>query len=183
MMARSTCSNQRPDTLVQDQIRQINEPSCDARPDHTLGQIRSFGDVGSMSGLPESGHGWRLLSSRPNSSCAPPVYSPDGPCPHQARGCPRIHVDSQVAVALHGLPGPPGNDGDGALSRYSPAPAPAASRARSAFCFASRSSPVCWSTTLIPQRIFRCWPQQFRSRLVRLAQMVFRLSDCRPITA
>jgi hypothetical protein len=24
---------------------------------HRLGQIRSFGDVGSMSGLPESGHG------------------------------------------------------------------------------------------------------------------------------
>jgi hypothetical protein len=25
-----------------------------------LGQIRSFGDVGSMSGSPESGHGWAI---------------------------------------------------------------------------------------------------------------------------
>src|SRR5262245_21353477 len=27
---------------------------------HRLGQTRSFGDVGSMSGLPESGHGWAI---------------------------------------------------------------------------------------------------------------------------
>jgi hypothetical protein len=27
-----------------------------------MGQIRSFGDVGSMSGLPESGHGWTKQS-------------------------------------------------------------------------------------------------------------------------
>jgi hypothetical protein len=26
-----------------------------------VGQTRSFGDVGSMSGLPESGHGWAIL--------------------------------------------------------------------------------------------------------------------------
>jgi hypothetical protein len=26
-----------------------------------IGQTRSFGDVGSMSGLPESGHGWTIL--------------------------------------------------------------------------------------------------------------------------
>jgi len=30
-------SNQRPDTLMQDRIRQIDETSCTARPDHTLG--------------------------------------------------------------------------------------------------------------------------------------------------
>src|SRR5262249_22600203 len=43
-------------------------------PMSALGRIRSFGDVGSMSGLPESRHGWRCMSSRPNSSCAPPGY-------------------------------------------------------------------------------------------------------------
>ncbi len=38
MVARSTTrSNQRPDTLMQDRIRQIDETSCDARPDHTCG--------------------------------------------------------------------------------------------------------------------------------------------------
>ena len=40
MMARSTCSNQRPDTLVQDRICQVDETSCNARPDHTLGHTR-----------------------------------------------------------------------------------------------------------------------------------------------
>jgi hypothetical protein len=39
MMAGSTCSNHRPDTLMQDHIRQIEEPSCDARPDHTSGSL------------------------------------------------------------------------------------------------------------------------------------------------
>jgi hypothetical protein len=37
MMARSTCSNQRPDTLMQDRICQVDETSCNARPDHTFG--------------------------------------------------------------------------------------------------------------------------------------------------
>jgi hypothetical protein len=37
MMVGSTCSNHRPDTLMQDHIRQIEEPSCDAWPDHTVG--------------------------------------------------------------------------------------------------------------------------------------------------
>ena len=38
MVARSTTrSNQRPDTLMQDRIRRIEETSCNARPDHTLG--------------------------------------------------------------------------------------------------------------------------------------------------
>ena len=36
MMARSTCSNQRPDTLMQDRICQVDETSCNARPDHTF---------------------------------------------------------------------------------------------------------------------------------------------------
>ena len=30
-------SNQRPDTLMQDRFRQIDEISCNARPDHTFG--------------------------------------------------------------------------------------------------------------------------------------------------
>src|SRR5215468_8598077 len=37
MMARSTCSNQRPNTLMQDRICQVDETSCNARPDHTFG--------------------------------------------------------------------------------------------------------------------------------------------------
>jgi hypothetical protein len=32
-------SNQRPDTLMQDRISQVDETSCNARPDHTLGSI------------------------------------------------------------------------------------------------------------------------------------------------
>ena len=30
-----------------------------------VGQTRSFGDVGSMSGLPKSGHGWALYEYTP----------------------------------------------------------------------------------------------------------------------
>ena len=38
MMARSpTRSDQRPDTLTQDRICQVDQTSCNARPDHTLG--------------------------------------------------------------------------------------------------------------------------------------------------
>src|SRR3974377_799554 len=39
MMAGSTCSNQRPDTLMQDRITRIAKTSCTARPDHTNGSI------------------------------------------------------------------------------------------------------------------------------------------------
>jgi len=39
MMAGSTCSNQRPDTLMQDRIARIDETSCTARPDRTLGSF------------------------------------------------------------------------------------------------------------------------------------------------
>jgi hypothetical protein len=40
MMARSiTRSNQKPDTLMQDRIRRIDETSCPARPDHTNGSF------------------------------------------------------------------------------------------------------------------------------------------------
>src|SRR6266404_30000 len=42
MMARSTTrSNQRPDTLMQDRICQVDETSCNARPDHTSGSSAS----------------------------------------------------------------------------------------------------------------------------------------------
>jgi hypothetical protein len=38
MVARSTRSNQRPDTLMQDRrADRSTKPSCDARPDHTFG--------------------------------------------------------------------------------------------------------------------------------------------------
>ena len=43
MMARSTTrSTQRPDTLMQDRICQVDETSCNARPDHTFGSFASF---------------------------------------------------------------------------------------------------------------------------------------------
>jgi hypothetical protein len=32
-------TNQRPDTLMRDRYRRIDELSCDARPDHTFGSI------------------------------------------------------------------------------------------------------------------------------------------------
>jgi len=42
-MARSTTrSNQRPDTLMQDRICQVDETSCNARPDHTSGSKAPF---------------------------------------------------------------------------------------------------------------------------------------------
>src|SRR4029453_1758318 len=37
MMARSRRSNERPDTVMQDRINQVDETSCTARPDHTVG--------------------------------------------------------------------------------------------------------------------------------------------------
>src|ERR1700732_89071 len=57
MMARSTTrSNQRPDTLMQDRICQVDETPCNARPDHTSGSfstelgrpchVRLWGDLG-----------------------------------------------------------------------------------------------------------------------------------------
>src|SRR5688572_974209 len=39
MMARSRRSNQRPDTVMQDRVNQVDETSCNARPDHTDGSI------------------------------------------------------------------------------------------------------------------------------------------------
>src|SRR6185295_16110447 len=64
MMARSRRSNQRPDTLMQDRYRQIDELSCDAWPDHTYGSITSvdqcqwhFGftlDSGHVAALPRT---------------------------------------------------------------------------------------------------------------------------------
>jgi hypothetical protein len=39
MVARSTRSNQRPDTVMQDRINRVDEFSCTARPDHTVGSI------------------------------------------------------------------------------------------------------------------------------------------------
>src|SRR4030081_3327698 len=66
MMARSTTrSNQRPDTLMQDRICQVEETSCDARPDHTFG---SKSEELSMSTCfrvtPESGHRSMQLACR-----------------------------------------------------------------------------------------------------------------------
>src|ERR1700704_3467881 len=54
MMARSTTrSNQRPDTLMQDRICQVEETSCNARPDHTLGvKLRRTQCEQMSSGLP-----------------------------------------------------------------------------------------------------------------------------------
>ena len=55
MMARSpTRSTQRPDTLMQDRICQIDEISCNARPDHTLGQTEKSDRPPSRSVLPQN---------------------------------------------------------------------------------------------------------------------------------
>src|SRR5215471_9622088 len=53
MMARSTtCSNQRPDTLMQDRTSaHSTKSSCNARPDHTLGQERTSAGYLAMSAL------------------------------------------------------------------------------------------------------------------------------------
>src|SRR4051812_13925101 len=70
MMARSKRSNQRPDTLMQDRYRQIDELSCDARPDHTLGQVRPISNVRSTSALPLIAtrlRKWRHFASGPFS--------------------------------------------------------------------------------------------------------------------
>ena len=58
MMARSTTrSNQRPDTLMQDRICQVDETSCNARPDHTLGSITSFwGEADNFRSTPMNEH-------------------------------------------------------------------------------------------------------------------------------
>src|SRR6516165_12267580 len=48
-------SNQRPDTLMQDRIARVEETSCTARPDHTLGSKasdRRAGRVRGMSAVP-----------------------------------------------------------------------------------------------------------------------------------
>jgi len=42
MMARSTRSNQRSDTLMRDRTAGSTKTSCTARPDHTLGSFASF---------------------------------------------------------------------------------------------------------------------------------------------
>ena len=52
MMARSTRFKQRPDTLMQGHHRQFAEPSCDARPDHTLGQTQTTNRLGDKSASP-----------------------------------------------------------------------------------------------------------------------------------
>jgi transposase len=43
---------QRPDTLMQDRICQVEETSCNARPDQHVGQSRRFRDVSDESGSP-----------------------------------------------------------------------------------------------------------------------------------
>src|SRR5712664_4178533 len=94
MMARSTTrSNQRPDTLMQDRICQVDETSCNARPDHTWGQVRrqrrrarvfrftltadmwtnaGFRRYGPESGSYRSGQTWRHAVLR--HRCEPDYY-------------------------------------------------------------------------------------------------------------
>src|SRR5262249_17497673 len=51
MMAGSTCSNHRPDTLMQDRIARIDETSCTARPDHTSGSVASLPQAARLRGM------------------------------------------------------------------------------------------------------------------------------------
>jgi len=43
----------------------IGGPALSGWSRSALGQTQSFGDVGSMSGLPESGHGWAIYEYAP----------------------------------------------------------------------------------------------------------------------
>jgi hypothetical protein len=53
MMARSTCSKRKPNTLTQDRISQRPpKASCTARPDHTLGHLQTFPAQDGMSASP-----------------------------------------------------------------------------------------------------------------------------------
>ena len=76
MMARGTTrSNQRPDTLMQDRICQVDETSCNARPDHTLGQKETCRPLSRTSALPlkaDSERTSRHVREVPNSSLRGP---------------------------------------------------------------------------------------------------------------
>src|SRR5262245_30391221 len=62
MMARSTTrSKQRPDTLMQDRISQVDKASCTARPDHTFGSFASLPQAARlrrMSAMPSIATEW-----------------------------------------------------------------------------------------------------------------------------
>src|SRR6516164_2370971 len=59
MMARSTTgSNQKPDTLMQDRSRQVDETSCTARPDHTSGSKAEELKVSITSPVLPGGFNW-----------------------------------------------------------------------------------------------------------------------------
>src|SRR5882672_9278945 len=88
MMARSTTrSNQRPDTLMQDRICQVDETSCNARPDHTLGSKAPFWQ--------SAGH-FRSTPIIGRLRCRPPLRksatSRPGQCAHLQKSDPRKAV-------------------------------------------------------------------------------------------
>jgi hypothetical protein len=51
------------------------------------GQTQSSGDVGSMSGLPESGHGWRFMRTRPKEIVRAAGYIPAIVLRHEIGHC------------------------------------------------------------------------------------------------
>ena len=54
--------------IGQDRVRGLPRCEISARLTAASGQSRSFGDVGSMSGLPEIGHGWATYEYTPYST-------------------------------------------------------------------------------------------------------------------
>ena len=70
-----------------------------------LGQTRSFGDVGSMSSLPESGHGWAIYEYTPSCNGPGGVKSPRViVTPPSSRSCPWSAPRPHYAVRRNGEP-------------------------------------------------------------------------------
>src|SRR5262249_1185834 len=67
------------------------------------GQTRSFGDVGSMSGLPKSGRDWRFMSTRPSLTPLADLGRSAGQAPLHclhAAGIATAGDDAEVAAGL-----------------------------------------------------------------------------------
>src|ERR1700730_12836762 len=78
MMARSTTrSNQKPDTLMQDRTSaRSTKPSCNARPDHTLGHFRQIDPLPTLSACPLRSDPVRTFApQRIDAMCHKPTYA------------------------------------------------------------------------------------------------------------
>src|SRR5260370_32819827 len=111
MMARSTTRcNQRQDTLMQDRICQVDETSCNARPDHTLGQSLPKAIVPAMSAFPPRAteeRTWRHVSKVPLAEVAlirSPRRQGRAPWPGWSLGQPGFSQSFFVSREVFGTP-------------------------------------------------------------------------------